>query len=378
MYWYYKYPLIVVLAALTAGLFYLVWRSLPDSFTQAVAKPVEAVTARARGSDTGRGPVPAPVPPPEAAAAVQPAPQAAEPPAPAPSTPAPRSAEAPAPVPAPAPSPLPAAPAPAPQAAAAAGEGAESTDPVRLALARARQQAESYNYLAARQLATRVLTMPGVVEFDRNWYEAAELINRINTVFMSSETANPERRAYTIQPGDSLSRIAQRLNTTVGALQRLNGLDPTNPIIYPGTVLYTLDVKWGIRVVKRQFVLLLLNGDELYRLYRIGVGRENKTPVGTFTISSKVIHPAWSPPGRTFPYGHPENPLGTHWLGLTPAEGTDPTLTGYGIHGTWEPETIGTAASEGCVRLHNDHIRELFDFLPEPGRGPAVRVVIED
>jgi lipoprotein-anchoring transpeptidase ErfK/SrfK len=242
----------------------------------------------------------------------------------------------------------------------------------------ARKQVEGYNYMAARQLATRVFALPGVTEFDRTWNAAAEMVSRINTVFMTSETASPERKAYTVQSGDSLSRIAVRLNTTVGALQRLNGLDLTNPVIYPGNVLYTLNIEWGIRVVKSKFVLLLLNGKDLYRLYHVGVGRQNKTPVGTFVISSKVIHPAWTRAGRSFPYGHPDNPLGTHWLGLTPTGGTETTLSGYGIHGTWEPDSIGGAASEGCARMLNDEIRELFDFIPEPGRGPAVQVVIED
>jgi lipoprotein-anchoring transpeptidase ErfK/SrfK len=375
MYWYFKYPLIALLALLAVGVCHMVWRSLPSGLTQTVTAPVGELL---RGAP--EAPAPTPATPGTAADADTAAEAAVSPPTPPPKPPPAQpesatpatvreSAET-ATVPAPKPADRPQTAPPSP----AAAEGSEA----QRSLAKARQQAEGYNYLAARQLAIRVLTLPGVVEFDRTWHDAAELINRINTVFMSSGTASPERRAYTVQPGDSLSRIAQRVNTTVGALQRLNGLDPTNPVIYPGNVLYTLDVNWAVRVVKSKYVLLVLNGKELYRLYRIGVGRENKTPVGTFTISSKVIHPAWTPPGRTFPYGHPENPLGTHWLGLTPCEGTDPTLTGYGLHGTWEPETIGSAASEGCVRMRNDQVRELFDFIPEPGRGAAVRVVIED
>jgi len=379
MYWYYKIPLIVLLVLLGAGILFLVWRSLPDSVTQAVAKPVTKaaeVTRRTPPAPTpgAAGPVvKAPAGPvattaPPTATAPVPA-QAVAVPAP---TPTPAAPAAPAATTAPATAPVAvASPAAAADAAAAAVEAARIIDT-------ARKQAEGYNYLAARQLASRVFALPGVVEFDPTWNAAAELISRINTVFMSSETASPERKAYTVQPGDSLSRIALRLNTSVGALQRLNGLDPTNPVIYPGNVLYALNVDWGVRVVKSRYVLLLLNGKELYRLYHIGVGRENKTPVGTFTISSKVIHPAWTPSGRSFPFGHPENPLGTHWLGLSPAEGTEPTLSGYGIHGTWEPDSIGGAASEGCVRMLNEQVGELFDFIPEPGRGPAVRVVIED
>ncbi|NLF16085.1 MAG: L,D-transpeptidase family protein [Lentisphaerae bacterium] len=266
---------------------------------------------------------------------------------------------------------------PAPPAPADPTRQAAALEAARL-LDTARAQVEGYNYLAARQLAHRILTQPGVVEFDPTWMAAAELINRINTVFMSSETPSPERQAYSIKAGDSLSRIALGLETSVGALQRINGLDPTSPIIYPGAVLYSLKAAWSIRVVKSRFVLLLMNGPELYRLYHIGIGRANKTPAGNFLITSKVIHPAWTPPGKSFPYGHPENPLGTHWLGLSPTGDTDPTLRGFGIHGTWEPDSIGSATSEGCVRMLNEQVGELFDFIPEPGRGTPVQVVIED
>lgn len=379
MYWYYKYPLIILLTLLGAGVLWVVWRSLPDSFAQTVAKPFEKAKAALHRPASG---------PPKTVSAPLKTTPVAPPAAPArPATPLPAPTAPPVATPIPPPVVPPSPPAPpvatpvAPPAAVGSSPSpaapADGSDAVRFIEA-ARKQVEGYNYMAARQLAARVFTLPGVTEFDQSWNAAAEMVSRINTVFMTSETASPERKAYTVQPGDSLSRIAGRLSTTVGALQRLNGLDLTNPVIYPGNVLYTLNVEWGIRVVKSKFVLLLLNGKDLYRLYHVGVGRENKTPVGTFVISTKVVHPAWTRAGRGVPFGNPDNPLGTHWLGLTPSAGTETTLSGYGIHGTWEPDSIGGAASEGCVRMLNDQIRELFDFLPEPGRGQAVPVVIED
>ena len=360
MYWYYKVPLIILLVLVGAGLSYLIWRSLPASVTGAVGAPLSRVAVGEPAEAPGTTP-PALAPTPGAAAL-----PAARPPAPVSSVPAPLPAAA-----------LPTAPPAVPPTAPDPARQAAALETARL-LETAREQVEGYNYLAARQLAQRILTQPGVAEFDPTWMAAAELINRINTVFMTSQTPSPERRAYSIEPGDSLSRIALGLQTSVGALQRINGLDPTNPIIYPGAVLYSLQAAWSIRVVKSRFVLLLMNGTELYRLYHIGIGRSNKTPAGSFVITSKVIHPAWTPPGKSFPYGHPENPLGTHWLGLSPIGGTDPTLRGFGIHGTWQPDSIGSATSEGCVRMLNEQVGELFDFIPEPGRGTPIQVVIED
>jgi len=63
------------------------------------------------------------------------------------------------------------------------------------------------------------------------------------------------------------------------------------------------------------------------------------------------------------PYGDKENVLGTRWISLT-ATGQTPKVRGYGIHGTWEPDTVGKQASAGCVRLLNPDVEELFLIVP--------------
>ena len=52
--------------------------------------------------------------------------------------------------------------------------------------------------------------------------------------------------------------------------------------------------------------------------------------------------------------GHPTNPLGTHWIDLGDS---------YGIHGTIEPNSIGKAESAGCVRMRNEEVVEVYNFL---------------
>jgi lipoprotein-anchoring transpeptidase ErfK/SrfK len=53
-------------------------------------------------------------------------------------------------------------------------------------------------------------------------------------------------------------------------------------------------------------------------------------------------------------YGDPKNPLGEYWLALSA-----PGHMGFGIHGTNEPHTMGTRASNGCVRMLNADVVEL-------------------
>lgn len=231
--------------------------------------------------------------------------------------------------------------------------------------------------LAARELARRALTSPGVAEFDQTWWRAATIINQANAIFMNSAAPCPEKQPYVIRSGDSLSRIGSQFHSSVGAIQRLNELSRTNPIIHPGNALQLLTGNWSIRVSKSQFALLLYLNNDLFRVFHVGIGRQDRTPVGTFAITSKIVHPAWTPPGKNIPYGDPENILGTHWMGLTPTGSTSQALRGYGIHGTWEPESIGTAASAGCIRMRNEEVEELYDFIPMPGdNAPQIPVTI--
>ena len=62
----------------------------------------------------------------------------------------------------------------------------------------------------------------------------------------------------------------------------------------------------------------------------------------------------------TIPYGNPENILGTRWMGFK----NSPGLTGFGIHGTTRPESIGREESSGCIRMGRSDVEELFGWTP--------------
>ncbi len=96
--------------------------------------------------------------------------------------------------------------------------------------------------------------------------------------------------------------------------------------------------------------------------YGIGVGREGFTWSGSSEITAKREWPDWTPPDdmlRRKPElprhmaGGPANPLGARAMYL------GDTL--YRIHGSNEPDTIGTAASSGCIRMTNDDVIDLYN-----------------
>lgn len=133
----------------------------------------------------------------------------------------------------------------------------------------------------------------------------------------------------------------------------------------------------GNRIVvdKGKNVLYLYLGGHLSRVFAVATGADRTgpaaldnefTPVGTFVINTKVADPDWmSPDGeRWIAGGDPENPLGTRWLGFAVYDWDGGNI--WGIHGTFEPETVGHWVTNGCIRLTNADIEELFEVV-EPG-----------
>jgi lipoprotein-anchoring transpeptidase ErfK/SrfK len=98
--------------------------------------------------------------------------------------------------------------------------------------------------------------------------------------------------------------------------------------------------------------LAVVENGRVVKVYTVAVGKPNTpTPDGRFQIENKIPNPTWYTPGRIVPPG-PANPLGTRWLGLS--------VDGFGIHGTNNPNSIGHAASHGCIRMAKADIEELF------------------
>lgn len=208
------------------------------------------------------------------------------------------------------------------------------------------------DYQGARQAAYQALEAnPG----GRTADSARQLLSEMHTELAFSPRQMQEKEDYVIESGDSLARIARKFNTTVELLQKGNNL--TGSLIRRGDRLRVLRGDFSVRVDKSDNILdVFLNG-KFFKRYPVGTGKFAKTPEGDFEINDRIAQPTWwRPDGKAIPFGDPENLLGTHWLSLN--------VRGYGIHGTWEPDTIGQQASAGCVRLLNKDIEELYALLP--------------
>ena len=126
-------------------------------------------------------------------------------------------------------------------------------------------------------------------------------------------------------------------------------------------------------------VLYLVGRGRRATRYGVGVGREGFGWRGIAQINMRRAWPDWVPPremverdpqvraqlvatprGLGVP-GGPRSPLGARAMYLF-ANGGD---LGYRIHGTTEPETIGTSVSSGCIRMVNQDVIHLYGRAPD-------------
>ena len=229
-------------------------------------------------------------------------------------------------------------------------------------LAKATELSEKGLLDKSNLLALTVLEDPALDQFSPTWYDAADLIGKNNTILATTSAPSKRKTTHIVKAGDSLAKIAKG-KTTVRNLQRSNNIPLDIATIYPNQVLHYLAGPWEIQAYKSEFILLLLLEGKFFKYYKVGIGKANRTPEAEFVIQTKEMNPTWQKPGaELIPYGHPDNPLGTRWMRIVSEK--HPEHQGFGIHGTSEPKSIGTASSQGCLRLRNEEVEELFDIIP--------------
>lgn len=312
--------------------------SVSAPFLSSVSSPVSEPSVSEEKPAAPAAAEAAPTPPPPAALAAtnEPAQPAVVTPPPAPQSPVAS--------PPPPPAEKPAEPAAAPAAASA---------PSSSALADIKRLKNEDNFTEARVRALELLKNSPSAE-DRK--AAEDLLSEMAIPLVFSKRPMAEKIDYTVVSGDSLDKLARKFGTTVETIRRGNNLP--GQVIRLGTRLRILQGQFSLVVDKSDNTLLLKLNDTFFKRYRVGTGQYATTPTGSFKITGKVAQPTWyRPDGKSIPYGDKENLLGTHWMSID--------VPGFGIHGTWEPDSVGKQSSQGCIRLVNADVEELFNIVPE-------------
>jgi L,D-transpeptidase ErfK/SrfK len=227
--------------------------------------------------------------------------------------------------------------------------------------------------MLVRFLIVLFLTLAWLPAVARGWYPRL-----VGESILDEKNPAPlvgSNRPYLTAAGETLIELARRSGTGYRALVQANpDVDPWLPppgrdILLPYSFILPMSAGEGITINLAELRLYYLwreNSRLRVRAYPVGIGRDGwDTPLGNFTIVSRVKNPSWSAPASIreispappalIPPG-PHNPLGEFWLGLS--------VPGYGIHGTNKPYGVGRRVSHGCIRLYPRDIQDLFERTP--------------
>ncbi len=184
---------------------------------------------------------------------------------------------------------------------------------------------------------------------------ARKEIEKISMKILFSNMPAEDSISYEIKRGDTLGGIASRFNTTVELLKKSNGIK--GDLIIPGKSLKVNVAKFDILVDRSENTLSLRKArGEIIKTYVVSTGENLSTPLGTFEIEEKLISPPWYKVDAIVQPGAPEYELGSRWMGLSAA--------GYGIHGTRDESSMGKHITNGCVRMKNSDVEELYAIAP--------------
>ncbi|MHC5123706.1 MAG: L,D-transpeptidase family protein [Planctomycetota bacterium] len=172
---------------------------------------------------------------------------------------------------------------------------------------------------------------------------------------------------YQVQRGDHLEGIAKQYKVPYELLMQINGIDRPE-LLRAGQHIKVIEGPFNVVVYKSNFKMDLYLQNKYIKTYRVGLGKaEYETPSGRWQVESggKLIKPTWTDPdtGKTYVGNDPDYPLGSRWIAIEGIDDATRPRTGFAIHGTKDPESIGTRSSRGCIRLYNGDVVEVYNLL---------------
>jgi LysM repeat protein len=172
---------------------------------------------------------------------------------------------------------------------------------------------------------------------------------------------------YMVKRGDLLQVIGRRQKVPFEILMQINNIAKPESL-QAGRAIKIVNGPFHAKVCRSTFTLDLYLQDMYVRSFKVGLGKSGyETPIGLWRVqeNGKLIQPPWTDPdtGRLYKATDPDYPLGSRWIALDGLEGSAKNRTGFAIHGTKDPQQIGTAGSRGCIRMYNGDAVLMFNLL---------------
>ena len=139
-------------------------------------------------------------------------------------------------------------------------------------------------------------------------------------------------------------------------LRKVNGLEENDDHISIGDKLTAYNAKWRIEISLKSRLLAVYDGDELFKVYKIGVSSTHAPRTGEYLLPFSKKRKIGSGGERSGPYG-------THFMGFKNSDA--------GIHGCWAADPQDEFR-EGSIRLANPDIEELYLYIPG---GTKVKII---
>lgn len=221
--------------------------------------------------------------------------------------------------------------------------------------------------IEARNILNDILSMP-MTEQQRVFVK--NRLSELADKWLFSKTVYPQDSlcsSYRVKRGEILETIGKQFKVPWEILSEINEVRPE--LLGAGKTIKVINGPFHARVYLSTFTMdLFLQNNTFVKSFRVGLGEAgNETPAGVWRVKrdGKLIEPPWPDPvtRKVLHRGEPGYALGSRWIGLEGVKGAAKGRTGFGIHGTEEPETIGTESSRGCIRLHNGDVKFVYNLL---------------
>jgi len=196
-------------------------------------------------------------------------------------------------------------------------------------------------------------------------------LSELASKWLLSKTIIPDDKlcgSYKVKSGELLETIGKRYKVPWEILLEINKISRPEAL-QAGEAIKVINGPFHARVYRSTFTMdLYLQDNTFVRSFRVGLGEpETETPTGLWRVRSdgKAERPIWTDraTGKTYHPEDPDYPLGSRWIGLEGLKGNAKGREGFGIHGTKDPEQIGTTGSRGCIRMHNGEVILIYNLL---------------
>jgi len=207
---------------------------------------------------------------------------------------------------------------------------------------------------------TRDLLGIGLYAKPKDVNEVIAKIEKLNQTIEFSDEILKGTVRYAIQKGENLRSIGKKFKTNGSMIARINGIENIHVVHAGQTIKIVPGGNYTVIIDKSRFNLTMYRDGIYIKSYRVGIGKEGEeTPTGETQITTRQIRPPWTRIGKpAVKYGDPEYPLGERWMSFDKKN-----FAHYGIHGTDDDSTVGKKSSNGCVRLTNPDVIELYDLI---------------